>query len=381
MKFGICCGPASFAPQVQGQALAGVPRMMEVLADAGADYVEFGVGAVSPEADESVFDALREALRPFPLRVEAFNSFIPAKHRFVGPDVNLPAVLDYCRAALRRCHALGGEVVVLGSAGARRIPHGFERARAEEQFLVFARALGPLAADAGLDIAVEPLNKKEDNFCNSVQYGARLVELVAHSRIRLLADLYHIAQEKEPLPNVASAGALLCHTHVADLGRVAPGFAPSGEEDFTGFFRALRAARYDRRCSFEGAFENIETQAKPVIALLKKRWAATAGQGPVARTIHRRGTADASFLTYLKLFWPTRSLFSALFAVNQVVPPADALQSKSSDESRLRNSPNAAWLRASMAARFWCALRISRRRSSGDIARPGRMVVSRSPSS
>jgi sugar phosphate isomerase/epimerase len=245
---------------------------MDVMQEAGADYIEFGVGAVKPDNDESEFEGLRTALESQPLRVEAFNSFIPAHHRITGPDVDLSRVLSYCRTALSRCKALGGEVVVLGSAGARKVPDGFDKAEAERQFVQFCRELGPIADEAGIDIALEPLNSKEDNFLLSVEHGARLVDEIAHPRIQLLADLFHMAEEKEPLEHVAAANGRLRHTHVADLGRVAPGFAPGGEEDFLGFFRNLRAAGYDARCSFEGSFQDIGKQSKPVLDLLRRRW-------------------------------------------------------------------------------------------------------------
>ena len=272
MRFGICCGPGSFAVQVNSQPLSSLPRLMECLHAAGADFVEFGVAAVTPEADEREFDTLRAALSGFALRVEAFNSFIPAKYRITGPDVNLAAVLKYCHVAIRRCKALGAEVIVLGSSGARKIPDGFDRDKAENQFIAFCRAAGPLAAESGVTIALEPLNKKEDNLLVSVQHGAELVDKIGHPNIQLLADLFHISEDKEPLEHVAAAGARLRHTHVADLGRAAPGFASNGEEDFIGFFRNLRRAGYDKRCSFEGKFDDIDAQCKPVLDLLKKRW-------------------------------------------------------------------------------------------------------------
>ena len=246
--------------------------MMETLQAAGADYVESAVGAVMPKGGEAEFEALRAALEPHPLRVEAFNSFIPGHHRLTGPNVDLAPVLDFCRTALRRCKAIGGEVVVLGSAGARKVPEGFDRERAEGQFIAFCRELGPVAEEAGIDIAIEPLNSREDNLIVSVQHGARLVDEIGHPRIQLLADFYHMFEENEPVDNVAEAGARLRHTHVADLGRVAPGFASAGEADFTGFFRNLRRAGYDARCSFEGSFKDIGAQAKPVLDLLKQRW-------------------------------------------------------------------------------------------------------------
>lgn len=275
MKFGICCGPGSFAPQVAGQPLSALSPLMESLQAAGADYVEFGVAAVMPAGGKAEFEKLRAALEPYPLKVEAFNSFIPAQHRITGPEVQLASVLDYCRTALTRCQALGAEVVVLGSAGARNVPPGFDRATAEAQFVEFCRELGPIAEAIGIDIAIEPLNSHEDNLILSVATGARIVDEVGHPRIRLLADLYHMIEEHDPVESVAAAGQRLRHTHVADLDRVPPGYAPAGEADFLGFFRNLRRADYDARCSFEGKFDDIATQSGPLISFLQRRWQET----------------------------------------------------------------------------------------------------------
>ena len=64
MKFGICCGPGSFVPQEQNAAQASgqssIARMMEVMQEAGADYVEFAVGAVTGSEDD--FEKLLEGV-------------------------------------------------------------------------------------------------------------------------------------------------------------------------------------------------------------------------------------------------------------------------------------------------------------------------------
>jgi sugar phosphate isomerase/epimerase len=276
MKFGLCCSPQTLAyshPQFQDN----IARLRQ----AGAEYLEFPVAATSPEGDAREFDALRSALENAPLRIEAFNSFIPAHHRITGPDVELKSVLSFCHVALERCKSLGGEVVVLGSAGARKVPEGFEKEQAEKQFVKFCRELGPLAAETGVTICIEPLNAREDNLILSVRHGARIVDEVAHENIQLLADLYHIELEGEPLENVAAAGARLRHTHVADVGRVAPGYAAQGEADFRGFFAALNRAGYDRstpaaRCSFEGSYDDMFAQAEPLVSLLRDRYNAAA---------------------------------------------------------------------------------------------------------
>jgi sugar phosphate isomerase/epimerase len=272
MRFGFCCGPGSFAPEVKSLPPVPIPQLMETLLAAKADFAEFCVGAVTPDEPEHVFEKLRRDVAAFPLKIEAFNSFIPAQYPVTGPRADLRAALDYCARALPRCKALGGEVVVLGSGAARRFPADFRRAEAERQFVAFCRELGPIAQANSIVIALEPLNASDDNLCISVAHGAKLVDEIAHPNILLLADMFHIAYEHEPYENMHAAGARLRHVHVADVGRVAPGSAAVGEENFIGLFKILRSIGYPGRCSFEGKFTDMTAQAGPMIAFLRKRW-------------------------------------------------------------------------------------------------------------
>jgi sugar phosphate isomerase/epimerase len=274
MKFGICCGPTALA-QEKEPLKDSVARLMDVLQDAGADYVEFPVASLAPEGEESTFDTLREAMEAAPLRVEAMNGFIPAHHRITGPDVDIAKVLSFCDVALSRAHALGVPVVVLGSGGARKVPDGFEHQKALEQFNAFCRELGPVAERHDVYIAIEPLNTREDNLINTVAQGAQAVEAINHPYIQLLADFYHMFADDEPLSNITDSGQYIRHTHLADTGRITAGTA-TPEADFHGFFKALKdsgyAARADARCSFEGRIESITEQAKPMFAFLNRRW-------------------------------------------------------------------------------------------------------------
>lgn len=272
MKFGICCHPTSLGAEASFQ------DDIAALQAATVEYLEFPVAAVSPEGSESDFVDLQRRLDGAALKVEAFNGFLPGHHRITGPDVDLGKVLAFCGVALPRCKALGGDVVVLGSAGARKVPDGFDLLEAERQFVAFCREVAPIAAQAGITICIEPLNAREDNLILSVAHGARIVDEVAQPSIQLLADFYHMMEENEPLENVVEAGGRLRHTHLADVGRVAPGFAVGAEADFTGFFRALKASGYEgstpsARCSFEGSYDDMLSQTPSMIALLKERYA------------------------------------------------------------------------------------------------------------
>ena len=53
--------------------------------------------------------------------------------------------------------------------------------------------MGVIAQSYGIVVCVEPLNRAESNFINTLQEGAEIVRRVNHPHIRLLADLYHMA--------------------------------------------------------------------------------------------------------------------------------------------------------------------------------------------
>lgn len=266
MKFGICSAPG---------ALGDERRLIDILHEAGADYLDWSMGSLM--ASDAEFEKLRGLVADSPLQPEAFMAFLPPVQRITGPDVALGAVLEYADEAMRRARAIGGQVIVLGSAGARKVPEGFPMERARNQFIEFCRELGPRAANHGITIAIEPLNSHEDNFILSVAQGAQYVDAVAHPNIQLLADFYHMFEEKEPLVNVEAAGGRLKHTHLADLGRAAPGYAREGEADFVGFFRALKVAGYNARCSFEGKTDDLARQAAPILATMRDRYAQSQG--------------------------------------------------------------------------------------------------------
>lgn len=234
MRFGICTG-------IEG---------VQEAADAGYDYVEMGTGALVPAEDESVFEAVKQKILEAPLRVEAFNGFLPAEYKVTGPKVDLKVVGAYMEKALRRASEVGASIMVFGSGGARRMPEGFnDLNRAWEQLAEASRLAAEIAAKYGITIAMEPLLKRACNFFNRVEQGASFVDRLAHHHLKLLADLYHVEAEGEPLSNIAAAGQRLAHIHVAT-----PAIPETGQGtayDFQGYFTALKQAGYDERVSLE----------------------------------------------------------------------------------------------------------------------------------
>jgi sugar phosphate isomerase/epimerase len=209
---------------------------------AGYDYAEINTFALLPEQDDAAFASVRAQALAAPIPIEACNCFVPGRLKVTGPDVDLAAVRQHMDIVLRRAAELGVAVMVFGSGGARRAPEGFAIAQARAQYLEIVRLAGDLADGYGITIALEPLGAAECNIFNRVDQGAQFVTTLAHPRVKLLADSYHMLTVDEPFANVTAAGPLLAHIHVdmPDVAAIAAGASSS----YPAFLVALRSSGY-----------------------------------------------------------------------------------------------------------------------------------------
>ena len=250
MQLGVCAG-TEYAPAAM---------------QAGLDYFEWSVGAfLQPRQEADAFTAIFQKVKAAPLPCPAVNVFIPGDLKITGPTVDMTALTRYAETALERARLAGIQVIVFGSGGARRVPDGFDRQTAEEQLIKFGRMLGKHASQAGVTIAVEPLNRQECNILNSVTESAVYVRRVDHPSVRLLVDAYHWAKEVEKPEAIMQNGDILVHAHIATKNNRQP---PGAEEfDFVPFFQALRQAGYHGRLSIEAALPAVDEQSKLVSTL------------------------------------------------------------------------------------------------------------------
>jgi sugar phosphate isomerase/epimerase len=244
-----------------------------ILAQAGYDFCELPARAVRPSDDEpAALPALRAAAA-LPLRPESFNSLIPPTLPLVGPHVDRAALRLYLRRAFTRIAQIGGQVAVLGSGGARRIPAGMPRDQALDQLADALALAADEAGSAGIALALEHLNQGECNVFTSIAECQAFIEERGLAGLQLLADLHHVEAQQEPLAHVLDAAPLLAHVHVADGGRRAPGV---GGYDYAGFMAVLRQANYDRRIAAECSWEDLSAQAAGALAFMREQW----GEGP-----------------------------------------------------------------------------------------------------
>jgi sugar phosphate isomerase/epimerase len=190
--------------------------------------------------------------------------------KIVGPEADLERLRAYLVRVVRRAHVLNIGILGFGSGGARQIPDGFDRDGAAEQLFAFCAAAAEIAADAGVVIAMEQLNRPECNFINTLAEVATYVRAVNHPNFRVLFDTYHFWREADPLDDLADAAGLVAHAHVADLqDRTPPG--ESGTADYRPVFRLLKRAGYDGLMSVESKSFDADSGAR-ALEFVKRQW-------------------------------------------------------------------------------------------------------------
>lgn len=92
-------------------------------------------------------------------------------------------------------------------------------------------------------LAIEPLNRFETFFLNTIDDGVALCEAVDHPRVGLLFDTFHANIEaKDTARACLTGGRHIKYVHTSENDRGTPG---SGHVDWPGVFRALSAIGYD----------------------------------------------------------------------------------------------------------------------------------------
>lgn len=214
------------------------------------DFIEENVqGLLVGEKDETAFKEATAGLDESSLPVLAANCFLPGAIRSVGPEIDMDRLRRYVKNVMTRAEQVGIRTIVFGSGGSRKLPDGYDRDKALDDFVEVTKEVAPLAAQHAVTVVIEPLNRGECNFINSLAEGAEVVRRVNHPSVMLLADVYHMLRDGEAAEEIRTYGELLRHVHIAEKEkRSAPGVEG---DDFREYFRALKDVRYSGPISME----------------------------------------------------------------------------------------------------------------------------------
>lgn len=182
------------------------------------------------------------------------------------------------RERLELAHALGAndviEVPVFGPNKFQDLSPIMTAREVEERLLVAElKELVPDVQHSGINLMLEPCNRKETHFMNLQSQAAKFIEAVGAPGFKLLSDFYHMQiEERDIAATLREYGKYTVYVHLADgKARTEPGSLPF---DYRPGFRALKDWGFSGWLNMEcNATDNPEAALARALAYIKKQWA------------------------------------------------------------------------------------------------------------
>ena len=255
----------ALAPSLHAQQIPEIGIVQNIENDSllhrfGYRYLVESVGKlISPRTvTDEQFQTNVSKIKSLRVPMYAFNIFIPGELKTVGPDVNETAILEYVNNVFQRCQAAGVNKIIWGSGGSRRVPDGFDRNKAKDQFVSIARKIATEASRYNITLALENLNSTETNFITTVSEALDVVKSVDHKNLRLCVDVYHMLKEGESPASILKTKGYVIYCEVAERdGRTPPGVQG---DDFRPYFTALKKVGYNDKIMIECRWEDVSKQ-------------------------------------------------------------------------------------------------------------------------
>ncbi len=143
-----------------------------------------------------------------------------------------------------------------------------KRTQTEELLAQSLSVLDREAERSGVRLAIEPINRYESNFLNTISQASVFISCNAFRRVGILADLFHMnIEEDDPIRSLSVYADQIYHVHIADSNRKAPGM---GHTDFKGAINALQVSGYKGWLSAEILpGDNPDEMAKAAIQFMR----------------------------------------------------------------------------------------------------------------
>ena len=216
-----------------------------------AAYGYDGVELALKSADEIDRADLRSWLKKYSMEVSCITTgqvFADLGLYFTHPD---PDMRKRTIAVFSGLIDLAGEFGGIVNAGRTRgfVGQGQTRDEAEKLFVDTMQTLCDRAASQNVQLIIEPVNRYEINFINSLDEGAAILEQVHRDNCGLHADVFHMNIEDDSIGgSLIRNGRWVRYIHLADSNRLAPGL---GHLDFDEVMEALKAIGYNGWVSIE----------------------------------------------------------------------------------------------------------------------------------
>ncbi len=164
------------------------------------------------------------------------------------PEIRAAAV-ERIRGHIGLAAEIGSAVTVGSMAGRLGSWDPDERRKLRARFIESLAEVCEIARQSGVTVLLEPLNRYESDYINTLADGRQVAAEVAAPNLALLADTFHMNIEEADLASSLRAeGRLIGHIHLVDTNRRVPGH---GHMDLGSVLAALQEIGYPGYVSFE----------------------------------------------------------------------------------------------------------------------------------
>lgn len=241
MKIGLAIAPETASPLAFVVYRDRLDKIMEKVARLGYDGVELAL------RDPSEIDAssVRAMLAKYGLEIPVISSgrvFAEKKVWFTHPD---KIVRREAIKTMKGLVRLAGQLRAKVNVGRVRgfIGEGESREIAQARFIECMRECADLAGESNVEMLIEPVNRYEINYINSVTDALDVLDKLARPNVTVMPDVFHMNIEDASITEAFKrAGARVGYVHFADSNRYAPG---QGHLNFAEIVGALNEVGYN----------------------------------------------------------------------------------------------------------------------------------------
>ena len=238
---------------------AAVEKLVPLVKQMGFDWIEF------PIENPGGFDYGRAGVlaREHELGVSVGAAMGPDRD-LIHPDSSIQANgLAYVRHCIEATQTMGATNLMgpmYSAVGRTWQATPDERARDIDLLVQQLTKLATYAAEHGVVLCIEPLNRFETSLINLATQGIEVIDRVNHPSCQLMLDTFHMNIEETALGDaIRAVGPRLRHFHACENDRGTPG---SGHVPWNDIAQALHDIHYEGPIVIESFTDKVKTIAR-----------------------------------------------------------------------------------------------------------------------
>jgi D-psicose/D-tagatose/L-ribulose 3-epimerase len=209
--------------------------------------------------------AFRDRLDELGLDCSVCGAFGPQRDLAHDSSQVRANALNYICGLVDAAQVLGADAVagpMYSATGKARLVPPDERRREHRRAADGLRQAASYAAEHGIKLAIEPLNRFETDMINTTAQALELIDEIGVPNLGLHLDTFHMhLEEKDSAAAIHLAGPRLFHFHACENDRGVPG---SGQVHWPEVAAALRAINYQGAVVIESFTPHLEEIARAV---------------------------------------------------------------------------------------------------------------------